>query len=96
MNFGEVIEALKDGKAVNRVSWYKKGTYIWLLPKGEVKKECVKDPWLARAFEDKDTLECGYCLRIKKSAIKKDEVSTVETWYPSISDLFAEDWQVVE
>lgn len=90
MNFGQVIEALKDGKECQRSGWNGKGMYIWLLPPSEVKKEWVKDPHLLKAFGDKDTLECGYCIRMKNA------IGSVDTWHPSIADIFAEDWEVVE
>lgn len=90
LNFGAVIEALKDGKRVAREGWNGKGMYLWLLPKSEVKRSWVKDPHLLAAFGDKDTLECGYCIRMKNAQ------GTIDTWHPSIPDLFAEDWCVVE
>ena len=88
INFGSAIEALKQGKAVAREGWNGKGMYIWLLPKNMVKKEWVN--WLLKAFEDKDELECGFCIRMKNAQ------GTVDTWHPSIADIFAEDWEVKE
>lgn len=90
LNFGDVIAALKNGARVAREGWNGKGMYLWLLPKSEVKREWVKDPHLLAAFGDKDTLECGYCIRMKNAQ------GTIDTWHPSIPDLFAEDWCVVE
>ena len=86
MNFGEVIEALKKGKKAFRNGWNGKGMYIWALQPAEVKKEWVKDPNLLEAFGDKDTLPCGYTIRMKNA------VGGVDTWHPSVPDLFAEDW----
>lgn len=90
LNFGAVIEALKNGKRVSREGWNGKGMYLWLLPKSEVKREWVKDPHLLAAFGDKDTLECGYCIRMRNAQ------GTIDTWHPSIPDLFAEDWQIID
>lgn len=90
LDFGAVIQALKDGKKVCRHGWNGKGMYLWLLPKSVVKKEWVKDPNLLNAFGDNDTLECGYCIRMKNAQ------GTVDTWHPSIPDLFAEDWCVID
>lgn len=90
LDFGAVIKALKDGKKVCRHGWNGKGMYLWLLPKSVVKKEWVKDSNLLDAFGDNDTLECGYCIRMKNAQ------GTVDTWHPSIPDLFAEDWCVID
>ena len=38
MNFGQAIEALKEGKKVTRKGWNGKGMYLWLLPECVVKK----------------------------------------------------------
>lgn len=90
LNFGAVINALKEGKKVSRIGWNGKGMYIWLLPKSIVKREWIKDPMLLEAFGDKDTLECGYCIRMKNAQ------GTVDTWHPSIPDIFAEDWCILD
>lgn len=89
-NFGNVIEALKNNKKASREGWNGKGMYIWLLPKSTVKKEWVKDPHLIEAFGENDTLECGYCIRMKNA------LGTVDTWHPSIADIFAEDWCIMD
>ena len=39
MNFGEALEALKNGKFVARKGWNGKGMYLWLMPAATVKAE---------------------------------------------------------
>ena len=90
MNFGDAIEALKQGKKVCRSGWNGKGMYLWLLPATDVKKEWVKDPLLLEAFGDRDVLPCLGSIRMFTAT---KEVLT--GWLASQTDMLAEDWQIV-
>lgn len=90
MNFGEVIVALKEGKKITREGWNGKGMYIWLLKPCTIEKSWIKDPLLLDAFGDKDTLDCGYCIKMKNAK------GGIDIWHPSIPDIFAEDWLLYE
>jgi hypothetical protein len=90
LNFGQAIEALKQGKKVAREGWNGKGMYLWLLPATEVKKEWVKDPILLEAFGERDTLPCLGSIRMFTAT---KEVLT--GWLASQTDMLAEDWVIL-
>lgn len=87
MNFGQALEALKQGKKVARMGWNGKGMYLWVLPATMVKKEWVKDPMLLSVFGDRDELSCLPSIRMLTAT---GEVLT--GWLASQTDMFAEDW----
>jgi hypothetical protein len=87
MNFGQAIEAMKEGSKVYRAGWNGKNMYLWLLPATEVKKEWIKDPMLLSVFGDRDTLPCLGSIGMLTAT---GEVLT--GWLASQSDMLAEDW----
>lgn len=91
LNFGQAIEALKEGKKVARKGWNGKGMYLWLLPSTSVKREWVKDPMLLSVFGDRDELPCLGSVRMLTAT---GEVLT--GWLASTIDMLAEDWCIVE
>jgi hypothetical protein len=90
LDFGQALNAIKQGKKVARIGWNGKNMYLWLLPPAIVKREWVKDPMLLDAFGDKDELPCSGSIRMKTAT---GEVLT--GWLASQTDMLAEDWIVV-
>lgn len=90
MNFGQAIEALKQGKKVCRSGWNGKGMYLWLLPATEVNREWVKDPILLSVFGDREVLPCLGSIRMLTAT---GEVLT--GWLASQTDMLSEDWQIL-
>ena len=41
MNFGQAIEALKQGKKVTRKGWNGKGMFLWLKPSTVIKDTVI-------------------------------------------------------
>lgn len=92
MNFGQAIEALKEGKLVYRDGWNRKGMFIMkqipaeisldIIPKMQSVQQSAKDVLVTRGT----TLKyCNQMLIIKPDG-------TADSWVPSSSDIFAEDW----
>lgn len=90
MNFGNALEAMKNGNRVRRAGWNGKGMFLWLLPAAEVKKEWVKDPMLLSVFGDRDTLNCLGSIRMLTAT---GEVLT--GWLASQTDMLSDDWELV-
>jgi hypothetical protein len=98
LNFGEAVEALKDGKCVARNGWNGKGMYIY-LNKGNVSKNPEMD------------LDCTHIDGIKTSLFENGDVDTITRlpnlnmrsasgaivtgWLASQSDILAEDWIIL-
>jgi hypothetical protein len=89
MNFGQAIEALKEGKKVAREGWNGKGMYLWLLPAAKVQRSWVKDPQFLEVFGEREELECLGSIRML-TADKK----VLTGWLASQTDMLAEDWQL--
>ena len=98
MNFGHAIEALKEGKAVCRKGWNGKGMFVvkqipcklegLLINRIQSLPESAKK--LLFQQEGVPVLEYTNQMLIINSSGRAD------SWVPSSSDVFAEDWMVVE
>lgn len=81
MNFGEALEALKDGKKVARRGWNGKGIYI------ELQRPDV---------HSKMTLPYIYIVTNGLVTSNPEAPKGVVPWLASQTDMIAEDWEVVE
>lgn len=93
LNFGEAIEALKDGKCVARNGWNGKGMYIY-LNKGNVYAldGTHIDGISASLFETGDT---GTITRLPNLNMRSANGSIVTGWLASQTDILAEDWIIL-
>ena len=90
MNFGEAIQAMKDGKLITRKGWNGKNMYLWYMPPATIKAEWCKEPHLkALAEENGGQIECMGSVRMKTADNK-----VVTGWVASQADMFAEDWEI--
>lgn len=97
MNFGEAIEALKAGKAIQRKGWNGKGMFIIkqnpcsiekeLIPKLQNLPQSAKDILMKRENSHIDYTN-------QMLIINPD--GRADSWVASSSDTFAEDWLIVE
>ena len=101
MNFGQAIEALKQGQAVARHGWNGKGMYLFLNKgshdfhsKDGVNVEVVEhiDGVSATLFEggDVDTIT-----RLPNINMRAASGSIVTGWLASQTDMLAEDWRIL-
>lgn len=96
MNFGEAIEALKNGKLVSRSGWNGKGMYVVkqipatigldIIPKMQSLPQAAKDNLLKR--------EQPIAYTNQMLIVNAD--GRADSWVPSSSDCFAEDWGIVD
>lgn len=96
LNFGEAIEALKEGKKVARLGWNGKGMYLWLKPAVEVKSEWCKDPILKEIVDaNGGTISAlgTICMYTTNSAGRK---AVLTGWLASQSDMLEEDWVIIK
>ena len=93
LNFGEAIEALKDGKCVARNGWNGKGMYIY-LNKGSVDAldGTHIDGISASLFETGDN---GTITRLPNLNMRSANGSIVTGWLASQTDILAEDWIIL-
>lgn len=95
MNFGLIIEALKQGKLAQREGWNGKGMFIMkqipaeigldIIPKMQSVQQSAKDILINR----------GTTLKYENQMLIIKEDGTADSWVPSSSDVFAEDWIII-
>jgi hypothetical protein len=96
MNFGQAIEALNRGEKVSRKGWNGKGMYLWKKPVFEITPEICSDPKLKQAVIDNGGRLLGLptiCMYTHDSTGRK---AVLTGWLASQSDIFAEDWVLVD
>lgn len=90
MTFGLAIEALKKGKRVARKGWNGKGLFVVYQKAYPDGIPCNKQTAEAWGINEGDLFKCDPYLQI----------NTVDgshsMWTPSIRDVLAEDWMIVE
>lgn len=87
MNFGEALEALKQGKKVAREGWNGKGMFVFLVPGSTFTVN--RAPLLGIYPEG---TEINYHAHIDM----KTAQGYVVPWLASQADVLAEDWELVE
>lgn len=94
LNFGQAIEALKQGKRIARQGWNGKGMFLFLLPAGTVPTKAIYDPTLRAVIESEvggETFEALGSIRMF-TADKK----ILTGWLASQTDMLAEDWIILD
>ena len=96
MFFGEVVEALKSGLAIRREGWNRKGMFVVkqvpshitgdIIPKMQSLPQIAKDILMKRENPHIDYTNQMLIINPDGSA---------DSWVPSASDIFAEDWEIV-
>jgi hypothetical protein len=91
ITFGEALEALKQGKRITRQGWNGKGMWLFLLPAGSIPAHIVHDPALKEIVEaNGGTIDALPSIRMKTADNK-----ILTGWLASQSDMFAEDWIIL-
>ena len=85
MNFGEAIQAAKDGFKVSRIGWNGSGMYAYVVPAQSFP-----------AITDIARKQFGDMVPYRAYWALKTAQNDVATWAPSGSDSLAEDWMIVE
>ena len=103
MNFGQAIEAVKNGKLAAREGWNGKGMFIFMRPQCELDADTVVNKvqslpesvkkWVAENHgdspDDKIKFSRYLCLKAADDTI-------VNGWLASQTDMLSEDWTVIE
>lgn len=84
MNFGQAIEALKEGKSIHREGWNGKNMFLYLIT-GTNLQNALKYGYGEYEFEP--TFVDTICMKTAQNTL-------VVGWLPSQVDILAEDWQI--
>ena len=89
MNFGQALEALKEGKKLCRAGWNGKGMFV-VYQKGYPQGiACNKQTAEAWGMNEGDLFKCEPYLQIRTAQ------GSHAMWVPSIGDVLAEDWELL-
>lgn len=93
-NFGEAIEALKQGKKVTRGIWGI-SQHLWLKPATEVQASWCKDPMLKELAEKNggSIPAAGTICLYTYAPIRGNMI--ISGWVPTQIDMLSEDWMIL-
>ena len=95
MTFGEALEALKNGNKVARQGWNGKGMFVFKQVPSNIPASVVPGMTsLPKQVKDEFVKRGSGPNYVNQLAIVKPD-NTIDSWVPSVSDLFAEDWVLV-
>lgn len=90
MNFGQALEALKNGAYVTRKGWNGKNMFLWLKPGTIVREELCHDPTLLKlARENGGTVEA-----LPTICMKTADNKVLTGWIASQTDILSNDWEI--
>jgi hypothetical protein len=92
LNFGEALQAMKDGRKVAREGWNGSGMFAVLSPG---KKNLTADQFFNIDLAT-HARKIGGFMDIRPAFMLKTAQDDVGYWTPSGSDCLAEDWHIVE
>jgi hypothetical protein len=87
MNFGQALEALKEGKKVSREGWNGKGMFLFLVPGSRFQ---VNRAPLLGIYPEGTTIDYHAHVDMKTADNK------VVPWLCSQTDMLSDDWGIVE
>ena len=101
MNFGQAIEALKEGKKVLRTGWngnkslekeFIPRMYLWLKPATRIKSDWCKDPMLKEIVDSNG----GETEALGTICMKTADNKILTGWLASQTDMLSEDWIILQ
>ena len=97
LNFGQAIEYLKAGLAVRREGWNGKGLFVIKQVPAHIESDIIpKIQSLPQSAKDLILKSKGFVDYTSQCLIYNENNGRADSWVPSISDVFAEDWEIVE
>lgn len=96
MSFGIAIEALKFGFAIRRKGWNGKGMFVVKQIPAHITEEVIpKMQSLPQSAKDLILKGKGFIDYTSQCLIYNENTGRADSWVPSISDVFAVDWEIV-
>lgn len=97
MNFGQALEALKEGKKVARQGWNGKGMYLYLVHGTTVDKENLRNEASFYLVSDEQAMHgTGVAEFLPHIDMRTTNGDICVGWLASQTDMLAEDWVIVE
>lgn len=96
MSFGDAIEILKQGGAIRRSGWNGKGLMVFKQIPAHIESDIIpKMQSLPQSAKDLILKGKGFIYYISQCLIYNENTGRADSWVPSISDIFADDWEII-
>ena len=95
LTFGLAIEALKQGKLVARTGWSGKGMFVMKQIPAEIGLDIIPKMQSVQQSAKDILVERGTTLKYENQMLIVKQDGTADSWVPSSSDVFAEDWVIL-
>lgn len=96
MNFGTATQALKLGFTIRRSGWNGKGLWVIKQVPAHIESDIIpKMQSLPQSAKDLILKGNGFIDYTSQCLIYNKNTGRADSWVPSISDVFAEDWEIV-
>ena len=95
MNFGKAIEALKEGKLVAREGWNGKGMFVMKQIPAEIGLDIIPRMQSVQQSAKDVLINRGTTLKYENQMLIIKLDGTADSWVASSSDIFAEDWVIL-
>lgn len=97
MSFGDAIEVLEQGGAVRRRGWNGKELFVVKQVPTRINSDTIpKMQSLPQSAKDLILKGNGFIDYTNQCLIYNENTGRADSWVPSISDVFAEDWEIAE
>ncbi len=97
MNFGMAIMALKAGYPIHRSSWNGKDLMVFKQVPAHIESDIIpKMQSLPQSAKDRIMKGKGFIDYTSQCLIYNENTGRADSWVPSISDVFADDWEIVQ
>lgn len=94
--FGDAIEVLKQGGTVRRSGWNGKGLMVFKQVPAHIDSDIIpKTQSLPQSAKDLILKSKGFIDYTSQCLIYNENTGRADSWVPSISDVFAEDREIV-
>lgn len=95
-SFGIAIEMLKRGYAIRRSGWNGKGLFVIKQIPAHIESDVIpKMQSLPQSAKNLILQKNGFIEYTSQCLIYNEGTGRADSWVPSISDIFAEDWEIV-
>lgn len=97
LSFGEAVSLLEKGKALRRKGWNGKGLFVIKQVPAHIEKDIIpKMQSLPQSAKDLILEGKGFIDYSSQCLIYNENTGRADSWVPSISDVFAKDWELVK
>ena len=97
ISFGSAIALLKSGFALRRSGWNGKNLFVIKQVPAHIESDIIpKMQSLPQSAKDLILRGKGYIDYTNQCLIYNGNTGRADSWVPSISDIFADDWELVE